>query len=389
MSPDRFHILVAGGGVAGIEAVLTALELAPDARVELVTPDPSFAYRPLSVVEPFARPGTRHVPYDVLAARGVTVTCDTLASVDADRRVVGLAGGDQRTFDALVVAIGALQRAVFPRVLTFAGPNQTEAMHGLVQDVEGGWAPRIAFAVPEGVTWTLPLYELALQLAVRRREMGVDAELRFLTPERRPLEVFGSAVAEQIEGLLERAGIVLHTDVAPHVPHPRTISTGRYGTQFPARRIVALPVLAGQRISGLPSDADGFVPIDEDGRVRGLTRVFAAGDGTTTPIKQGGLAAQQAERAVHTALAEAGLTDPPSLDPPALMAVLITGDGTWYLRRLPGSTRGEISPRPLWWPPGKVAGRHIAPFLDHLAAQDTAGGIERRLAAARLEGDLS
>ena len=59
--------------------------------------------------------------------------------------------------------------------------------------------------------------------------------------------------------------------------------------------VVALPHLRGPELPGLPEESGGFVPVDAYGRVRGVDRVWAVGDMTTRPLRQGGLAAQQAD----------------------------------------------------------------------------------------------
>ena len=64
--------------------------------------------------------------------------------------------------------------------------------------------------------------------------------------------------------------------------------------------MIALPSLSGQRIDGVPQTRDGFVPVDRHGRVDGLPDVYAAGDITRFPVKQGGLAAQQADAAAES-----------------------------------------------------------------------------------------
>lgn len=54
-----------------------------------------------------------------------------------------------------------------------------------------------------------------------------------------------------------------------------------------------------------------------------------------------------------------------------LRGLLLTGGAPLYLRaELTGdeepmarTLRGEVSGRALWWPPGKVAGRYLAPYL--------------------------
>ena len=124
--------------------------------------------------------------------------------------------------------------------------------------------------------------------------------------------------------------------------------------------VVALPGLLGRPLPGVPHDAGGFVAVDEFCRVAGLEDVFAVGDMTARPLKQGGLAAQQADVAAAAIAAAHG--EPVEVVPyePVLRAMLITGDGPRYLRhpRLPyGTTEAP------WWPAHKIAGRHLGPYL--------------------------
>ena len=56
---DRHRVLIAGGGVAALEAMLALRKLAEDrVDIELLAPDQDFFYRPLAVGEPFGRGGT-------------------------------------------------------------------------------------------------------------------------------------------------------------------------------------------------------------------------------------------------------------------------------------------------------------------------------------------
>src|SRR5580765_594483 len=82
---DKPVVLIAGGGVAALEAVL-ALEALASARVriELLTPADEFVFRPLLVGEPFDRTEARHVALrELLAGRPVRHVQDGLAAVDA------------------------------------------------------------------------------------------------------------------------------------------------------------------------------------------------------------------------------------------------------------------------------------------------------------------
>ena len=48
------HVVIAGGGVAGLEALLALSALAEElVDVELVSPSDEFVYRPMLVAEPF------------------------------------------------------------------------------------------------------------------------------------------------------------------------------------------------------------------------------------------------------------------------------------------------------------------------------------------------
>lgn len=140
--------------------------------------------------------------------------------------------------------------------------------------------------------------------------------------------------------------------------------------------VLSLPRLSGRRIGGLPADEQGFLPTDAHGRVMGADHVLAAGDITTFPVKQGGLATQQADAAAATIAHELGAAVEPQPFVPVLRGLLMTGGAPLYLRaeldrsgeRRESGTRsrrlrGETSSRALWWPPGKIAGRYLAPYL--------------------------
>jgi sulfide:quinone oxidoreductase len=381
---DRpLEVVIAGGGPAAIEAALALRTLAPHAaRVRLLAPEPSFVYRPLSVVEPFAAGQVREYSLDRLAARGVKVIADSLAAVDPDARTLVTGSGTLLSYDALVVATGASARREFSHATTFTGPADSEAVHGIVQDLEGGWCKRIAFVAPVGANWTLPLYELALQTAERARDLCLDdVEITLITHERCPLGHFGPGAAASVSALLRESGVHVVTWARPSVPRAGLVETGTRTQAIEADRIVALPVPVGRSIAGLPSDDRGFLPVDRLGRVEDVEGVYAAGDGTSHPIKQGGLATQQADIAVAAVLADAGLRAAPNARQPVLRAMLIAGERTLYLRREGADpSSGVASPRPLWWPPAKIAGHYLAPFLDEIDAEQPVTRLERRRA---------
>jgi sulfide:quinone oxidoreductase len=265
----------------------------------------------------------------------------------------------------LVVAVGARRRDWLEGALHFGGASDVEAFRALLGRFESGSDQRLCFVNPAGVSWTLPLYELALLTASHLAELGViGVELTVVTPEADPLAVFGPAASRMLCNLLAARGIALKEGA-----YAERIQHGKLYLNPPATlevdHVVTLSQLEGPALPGLPSDATGFIAVDEHSRVTGLEDVYAAGDGTTFPVKQGGLASQQADAAAEAIAAQAGVAVTPSPIRPTLRGVLLTGIAPAYLRAQIAGTGDslEIAANPLWWPPSKIAGRYLAPYL--------------------------
>ena len=386
-------VLIAGAGPAGVEAALALRDLAGDrVAITLLAPEDELAYRPVSVADPFSLAVTRRYPLDAIARDvGAERVVDRVASVDAEQRLVRTEGGAELRYDALLLTLGASAEPALEGALTFWGPGDAEAVHGLVQDVEGGYTRRIAFIVPPGTAWSLPLYELALLTAARAYDADLTPELHIITPEHMPLIVFGTQASRSVVALLEEAGIRLHAGSYAEPAGQGTFELRPSGERVEVDRIVALPRLEGRPIDGVPANAHGFLPVDEYARVRGIDDVWAAGDATDFPLKQGGIATQQADTAARSIAALAGA--PVELEPfrPLLRGVLLTGHGAWWLRNDPagGAGEGELAGHALWWPPSKIAGRWLSPYLaqrDQAAAGEPPRGMPLEVRLAHSEG---
>jgi sulfide:quinone oxidoreductase len=365
MSSASPHILIAGGGVAALEALIALRELGgDDPRVTLLGPEPDFVYRPMSVAEPFCLGHAERHPLATIAREfGAPFVRDSLAAVDADARTVSTGGGASIPYDSLLVAIGARQQAVYRHAITFGAEGAPELLAGLLSDLELGYAKRVAFVVPGTVAWSLPLYELAIMTARDAWSAGTEGtEFVLVTPEDRPLEAFGSEASTMVAELLEEEGVEFVGSTSPEVG-PGFVLAGE--RRIAVSRTLALPVPAGPAIAGLPADAGGFIPVDEHGRVEGVDDVYAAGDATTFPIKQGGLAAQQAVAAAESILARHGADLDPQPFRPMLRGMLMTGGQRRWLRAPAAATpaHAQVALRALWWPPTKIATRYLAPYL--------------------------
>ena len=99
LEPHNFRVLIAGGGVAALEAALCLRELAGDRiDITMLCPQPEFVYRPMRVREPFAYAGARHYPLAEIARDlDIELRQDAFKWLDADQRMVHtLAGRSHR-----------------------------------------------------------------------------------------------------------------------------------------------------------------------------------------------------------------------------------------------------------------------------------------------------
>ncbi len=359
------HVLIAGGGVAALEATLALRALAERrVAITLVAPESDFVYRPLAVAEPFRVGEVERFPLRPLVeAAGAELRQGRVAAVDPDRRVVVTAEQEELPYEVLLLALGAVPREALPGALTFRGPEDGPALAALLERAVDGELRSFVFALPAGVTWPLPLYELALltgSYLADRGTMGI--ELTLVTPEEAPLGLFGTRASEAIGELLEARGIGLQLRATP-VSFEKGLLGLAPEEEIETAAVVALPRLEGPRLAGIPNDPNGFVPTDEYGRVGSEVDVYAAGDLTQFPLKQGGIATQQAGAAAASIAAQVGADVEPTPFKPVLRGLLLTGMVPRYLRSEVGTADSVADTEALWWPPAKIVGRYLAPFL--------------------------
>jgi sulfide:quinone oxidoreductase len=397
-SPHR--VVVVGGGIAGLEALL-ALRAYAGNRVELtlVSAEEDFVYRPMAVAAPFALGHARHTPLtDAADAAGATLAIASIESVDTQAKTITTSTGTIG-YDHLVLAVGAGAAPAYDRATTWDDRSDADTLGGLLRDLEEGYTPSLAIVVPPGPGWPLPAYELALLICGQARGMGLDPRITIVTPEPAPLAIFGPNASEALAADLAAAGIAIETDTYAELEPGQntTVHLRPSDRTIEVSRVLALPRLHGREIDGIPSDADGFIEVDEHCRVRGVADVWAAGDGIAFPVKFGGLATQQADAAAEDIAHLAGGLEEPEPFRPILRGRLLTGGTQRWMRYgvAGGEGDGEIATHALWWPPGKVSGRYLAPWLaardEHAVAGESpeSGGmpvqidLDRSFAASR------
>ena len=366
------RVVVAGGGIAALE-VLAGLRALAGERVTstLVAPVTGFSFRPLSTAVPFTFRGERTRTLAELASGlGARFVHDGLTLVDESRDRILTHDGDFLPYDALVMAVGSRPSRGEAAARTWArGREGTTLFTHLIRDLESGTVKSVAFVVPRGAAWPIDAYELALvaSLAAMRGKSG--AKVLLLTAEGAPLQAFGSAVGEAVADELTRAGIELVTGVEAREPDIRddarqgALLLLTPGSPLRVDRAVVLPVVRGPTIAGVPHDSRGFIPVDAHARVVGAGHCFAAGDATSLSLKHSTLAASQATAAAEAIAAEAGADVAPTPWSPVLHGLLTIPPHFSGAAGSPWLDDGQPVTNCLWWPPGHVAGRHLAPYL--------------------------
>lgn len=337
----RPRVLIAGGGVAALEAALALRDLAGGRLdVELCSPSDEFIYRPFAVGASYGGATVFRYDLDALAGRvGVSFRRGGIFSVDPEAGLAIARDGERIPYDYLVIATGARMLWAVHGAVTFWGVADEGGVGGILRKLRAGVLRDVVFTMPGGKSWALPVYELALLGSVVLSKSGIeDARLTVVTPEETPLRSFGHSVEGQMDCMLGERGIGVVSGTHPVEFDGRRLRIAP-GDPIETEAVVSLPRLEGRRVDGLPADADGFLPVDEHRGVVGAERVFAAGDVTDFPVKQGRVATQEADAAAEAIAAASGFDVEPAPFDPELSGVL--------------------------WPErdGRVDGRYLSPFL--------------------------
>ena len=366
----RLEVLIAGGGVAGLEAAFALHELAADrAGVTVLSPDADFLYRPLAVREPFTTLAVqRYALTQVLADAGAELVSDAFLWLDAPSQTVHTRDGRELGYDALLLALGARARPLFKHATTVESGRLNAHLRGLLADLDAGVLRRLTAIVPSRAGWPLPLYELVLLVVSAARAGGIELEVTLASAEESPLAMFGAPASDAVAALLASEGIRTHMSVSCEVPEPGTVSL-RPGTgTIEADRVIALPQFYGPSTPGVRKRArGGFIAVDPYCRVRGMRNLYAAGDATDFPVKFGAVAGLQADTAARTIARAAGAAVELAPFTPVIHGALLGGARPIHLSaHLIGhhchqSTVSDAAPAP---PKAGLPSAFLGPYLD-------------------------
>lgn len=367
----RCPVVIVGAGVAALETLLALRALAPGRlAITLVAPERVFVNRSMAVAQPFAPRRGRG-----LRLQAITDDADArwhrgiVDRIDHARRHVITRDETVLAYDVLVLAPGARLRSDWDadRALTYRDGRDAPSFRLLLHQIQTGRTASVAFVKPRGPSWPLPLYDLALMTGAACADANpARHRLVVVTPEDEPLAAFGPHVATAVRRLLEDRRIELLAGSSGTPGARGVVNVAPGDRRLAVDRVVTIPRLTGPRLRGIPCGADGFIDVDVHGRVAGLDGVFAAGDATAFAIKQGGVAAQQADAVAEAIAASVGADLDPHPFRPVLRGALLTGGAVHYLRADVSGCAGddsEVSTEPLWWPPNRLSARFLGPYL--------------------------
>jgi sulfide:quinone oxidoreductase len=373
----RFRVVIVGGGITALETVLALQELAGErVAMTVLAPNEEFVYRPMTIREPFAYGAAARYPLRrILADAGAELLAGRLAWVEPERHLLHTEDGVELPYDALVLALGATLYPRYRHAVTIDDRHMDGALHGLIQDLDQGYLTSVAFVVPGRMAWPLPLYELALMTAGRAYDMNVSLQATIVTPEEKPLAVFGEAVSDGVAALLAANDIRVVTSGYVEVPRQGEVVINPGDRRVRAHRVVALPELYGPAVRGLPVSEHGFIRVNRFGRVPDAGPVFAAGDAIDFPIKHGGLGSQQADVVAESIALLAGAEIDAQPFNPVIHGVLLTDGRPRYLAAEITGGHGlasHFSDTPIDGITQKVAARYLTPYLEGLDANAAA-----------------
>jgi sulfide:quinone oxidoreductase len=371
-SPAGPRVVIAGAGVAGIEAALALREFTGGrASVTTIDPGQRFAIPASATGSAFGIPPSVDLPLARVVSRaGAALRRSHLVAVDGRRRLAMLAGGELLRYDRLVVAVGPRTRVSIPAALTFRGHADVEELRGLIGGVvahaERGGDTDLVVVIPTGCGWPLAGYEIALMTREHLVAAGHGDATRVavVTAESVPLAMFGPLAGGAVVRKLRRMDIEIVTGAEVDA-----LDWGRLtlsdGSTRPVDRVIALPAAQGPALAGLPCDQDGFIICAEDGTVADAPGVHVIGDAGAFPVKRGGIACQQADSVASGIARDLGLEVEELPFMPAMPEWVWDGTDGWLLKeRSLAEESGDVT---RWWPVPKMSGRFLAPFLHELA----------------------
>jgi NADH dehydrogenase FAD-containing subunit len=348
------HIVVLGGGFAGLEsAFYLRSKLDARADITLVSDRDDFLFKPNTIYLPFGGDlESLLIPLDPpTRKRDIRFVRGAFEELDADRRLVR-AGGEELTYDFLVIATGAGMRPREIRGLadhaeTIWTPAEMQRLGSRLRDLvtraKDGVEQTVLFAVPPNNKCAGPLYEIVFMLEtwLRRQHVRDRVRLVWTTFETSFIQAFGPKLHDVVTTEFAERGIEGYTGLRlAEVNAHEAVYEGGERESFDL--LVAFPpYVAGVSYPGLPTDDRGFLKTEPaNRRVQGHGAIYAPGDAGDFPVKQAFLAFLQADAVAEDIAARVLRRAPDVTFDPVSMCVMEQLDNATFAQ-VPLQTTGD------------------------------------------------
>ncbi|HSE15506.1 MAG TPA: FAD-dependent oxidoreductase [Pyrinomonadaceae bacterium] len=310
-------VLILGGGFSGVVAAeRLAEQLGDEHQITLVSRSRQFVFYPALVRLAFGKAELADVSFDLrhtLLNRRVNFIEAEVAYIDPIDRNITIAHGQvegKLPYDYLVFALG--RRLATERITGFyehahhlLNVDKAISFGKAVKKFHEGHA---VIGQCVGARLPLPVYESAFALARRLEENGERQRVKItvVSPATLESEIMDPAGAAVIEKALAAHQIELLPNFSIDVLTQHSAIT-KDGAALNFDLLMLVPPFRGSSAASYLgiTDEEGYIHVDSTMRVRGLDRIYAAGDCTSfNGPKMGHMAVRQAEVAATNLAAE-------------------------------------------------------------------------------------
>lgn len=341
------HVVILGGGFAGVVAAETlAKRLRQEHQITLLSRTDRFIFYPSLVKYAFGSSEFDDISFDLretLLQKRVRFVSGEAARIDPELKRVIVAHGEVQgdlNYDYLIIALG--RRLATENVTGFyeyahhlLTPEGAQRFGEAVRAFKGG---RAVVGQCAGARLPVPVYECAFALDrfFENHPTENAHKITIVSPDPPGLQFGDGNFMLALRGALEAHEIELLPDFRVESISPGAIIS-EDGHSLNYSLLMLLPPFRGPSAAhGLGiTDDDGYVMVDELMRVRGMERIYAAGDCVNfSGPKLGHMAVHQAEVAAENLAAEIEGRAPETKYEHELMMVIDEGGGeTIFLQR--------------------------------------------------------
>ncbi len=359
------HVLVLGGGFAGLEATVRLRKRGYD--VTLVSDRDYLFIYPISIWIPTGAATFESVCFSLKkleSVHGFKLVVAPVKGISASAQRVFLEGHEPLAYDYLVVAIGAdkVQHPGQEHFVSICGPpEESQRLQQQLNDLVARGSGSIAVGFggnpkdPTGVRGG-PAFEVLFNIDyfLRKHKVRDKFQLTFFAPMPKPGIRLGEKALGMIDVMLGRYDIEKRVGkkIVGFEPDGVLLEGGE---KIDSDLTTFIPACTGKRLlseSDLPLTEAGFIEIDDHCQVVGFENVYAVGDvarieGPQWRAKQGHLAHVMARCAAANIDAHRRNIEQRKSyrDHMVIMCVMDTGNGAAFVHR--NDRRGLIIPMPV------------------------------------------